>query len=227
MKKAIVYIDGYNLYYSLLRRSAYKWLDVVSLFKSLLKAQVPGAELVAVKYFTAPALAKFATRGHDSVSAQNEYHRALLAKHGNMIHIINGYHTASLANLMTHQNPPQTEQRQKVWLIEEKQTDVNIALTVYRDVAKGEANLIVVCSNDSDLIPAINALREDFDFCEIGLIAPLPEPSKDQHRRANAELKKLAHWTRHYLRYEELKAAQLPEIVPTNKKAARKPAHWY
>lgn len=71
MKKAIVYIDGYNLYYSLLRRSAYKWLDVVSLFKSLLKAQVPDAELAAVKYFTAPALAKFATRGHDSVSAQN------------------------------------------------------------------------------------------------------------------------------------------------------------
>lgn len=227
MKKAIVYIDGYNLYYSLLRRSGYKWLDIVSLFRSVLKAQKPDAALVAIKYFTAPALAKFATHGQDSVSAQNEYHRALMAKYSDSLIIINGYHTTALANLMAYENPPQPNQRHKVWLIEEKQTDVNIALTVYRDVAKGNADLVVICSNDSDLIPVMQAIRDDFLECEIGFVAPLPEPTAEMHRRANAELIKLADWTRHYLHNDELLAAQLPETVPTKKKAARKPQHWY
>ena len=30
--KTIVYVDGYNLYYSILRQSRYKWLDMVKLF---------------------------------------------------------------------------------------------------------------------------------------------------------------------------------------------------
>ena len=36
MKKTIVYIDGFNLYYGLLRFSQNKWLDVVMFAKSLL-----------------------------------------------------------------------------------------------------------------------------------------------------------------------------------------------
>ncbi len=36
MKKTIIYIDGFNLYYGLLRFSHCKWLDVVSFASSLL-----------------------------------------------------------------------------------------------------------------------------------------------------------------------------------------------
>jgi hypothetical protein len=32
MPQTMVYIDGFNLYYGMLRRSPYKWLDVVKLF---------------------------------------------------------------------------------------------------------------------------------------------------------------------------------------------------
>jgi hypothetical protein len=32
--RTIVYVDGYNLYYGLLRKSAYKWLDLYSLFQN-------------------------------------------------------------------------------------------------------------------------------------------------------------------------------------------------
>ena len=57
MSRTIVYIDGYNLYYSRLRGSPYKWLDLVSLFRNhILHAQMPDAEIAAVKYFTAPAM---------------------------------------------------------------------------------------------------------------------------------------------------------------------------
>ena len=78
MKRAIAYIDGYNLYYSRLKGTRYKWLDLVALFRDqILKPQLPEVQLDAVKYFTSPAKGKFASHGLDSVSAQNEYHRAL------------------------------------------------------------------------------------------------------------------------------------------------------
>ena len=52
MKKTIVYIDGFNLYYGLLRSSKNKWLDVVAFANSLLP-RPDEHEILAVKYFTA------------------------------------------------------------------------------------------------------------------------------------------------------------------------------
>jgi hypothetical protein len=63
-KRTIIYIDGYNLYYSRLKNTPFKWLDVVALFRDqLLKTQDPTTEVVAVKYFTAPVKASYARHG--------------------------------------------------------------------------------------------------------------------------------------------------------------------
>lgn len=44
-KRSIIYIDGYNLYYGLLKGTAYKWLDLAVFARMLL----PGDhEVVAV-----------------------------------------------------------------------------------------------------------------------------------------------------------------------------------
>jgi uncharacterized LabA/DUF88 family protein len=227
MRRAIAYIDGYNLYYSRLRGTPYKWLDLVALFREhILKSQIPNIHLDVVKYFTAPAMGKFATHGKDSVSAQNEYHRALKAKYLNEIEIILGYHTTEEAKLMAYSEPPDKNQRLSVWRIEEKQTDVNIALSIYRDIAQGKADIVVICSNDSDLVPVIKAIKEDFPNCEVGIVAPLPEPNSNSHRRRNTELANLATWARSHIQDNELLNAQLPGVVPTQKKASRKPSHW-
>ncbi|MFA6015444.1 MAG: NYN domain-containing protein [Gallionellaceae bacterium] len=226
-QRAIAYIDGYNLYYSRLKGTGYKWLDLVALFREqILKPQLPDAKLDVVKYFTSPAKGKFASHGLDSVTAQNEYHRALTAKYPSEIEIIFGYHTAEEARLMTFIEPPDKNNRLSVWRIEEKQTDVNIALSMYRDVAQGKTNNVIICSNDSDLVPAVNAIREDFPECSIGIVAPIPAPMGERHRRGNTELEKLSNWTRHYILDDELASSQLPDVVPTKKKASRKPPHW-
>ena len=49
-QRAIVYIDGYNLYHGMRADfgKRYNWLDLQALSESLLH---PGTELVAVKYF--------------------------------------------------------------------------------------------------------------------------------------------------------------------------------
>jgi uncharacterized LabA/DUF88 family protein len=226
-QRAIAYIDGYNLYYSRLRGTTYKWLDLVALFREqILKPQLPDVSLNAVKYFTAPAMGKFASHGKNSVTAQNEYHRARIAKYPSEIEIISGYHTAEESLLMAYREPPDKTNRLSVWRIEEKQTDVNIALSIYRDVAQGKADIVVICSNDSDLVPAVKAIQADFPECIVGIVAPLHEPNGNPHRRGNTELEKLAHWTRHYIRDEELAKSQLSDVVPTRKKASRKPPHW-
>ncbi len=97
--KTIVYIDGYNLYYGRLRNPQtplnYKWLDLVKLFQNLLKAQDPNSEIVKVKYFTAPALGKFASHGNQSSDAQDAYHRALNHLYPDLLEIIMGKHVAA------------------------------------------------------------------------------------------------------------------------------------
>jgi len=53
--KTTIYIDGYNFYYSRLKGTPYKWLDIVALFRDLIALpQQPDADVVAVKFFTAP-----------------------------------------------------------------------------------------------------------------------------------------------------------------------------
>lgn len=226
--RVIVYIDGYNLYYSRLRGTPYKWLDLVTLFQhEILNPQLPGCELIAVKYFTAPAMARFASHGKASEAAQTQYHRALKAQWPALIDIVLGYHVVSTPRMMRYVEPPDKEDRVAVWLLEEKQTDVNIALTLYRDVVTQLADTYVVCSNDSDLIPALKAIKQDFTSVKIGLVAPLPEPTANLARYPNKALLDLSDWSRSYLRNDELLRSQLPDSVPTKKKAACKPSHWF
>jgi uncharacterized LabA/DUF88 family protein len=186
MRKAIAYIDGYNLYYSRLRGTPFKWLDLLVLLdQHILRPQAPDAELVQLKYFTAPAKAKFATHGKQSEISQNEYHRALRAKYGERIDIVTGYHTTERVTMLAYEDPPDKDKRIPVWRIEEKQTDVNIALAMYRDALRLEANLIVLCSNDSDLVPAVKLISQDCPDIEIGIIAPVPPPAFGANSKAS------------------------------------------
>ena len=227
--RTAVYIDGYNLYYGRLRHTNYKWLDVVLLFDSILKIQDPNSSLEAVKYFTAPALAKFASHGNASTTAQQQYHRALLAKYPDKFSIKLGTHTfdksgTSLPTFIPG-SPYDRSIRSHVWKLEEKKTDVNLAMAMYRDVAKDLYDQVIICSNDSDAEPVLEALKEDFPNLIIGVVSPLREHVRDS-RSISTSLSNFADWTRKYILDQELEKAQLPARVPTKKKPADKPTHW-
>ena len=86
LKKTAIYIDGYNLYYSRLRGTAFKWLDIVALFRDrILQVQDPSAQVTRVKFFTAPIKANYARHGQASEHAQAQYHRALTAKYPELV----------------------------------------------------------------------------------------------------------------------------------------------
>jgi uncharacterized LabA/DUF88 family protein len=229
--KTSIYIDGYNLYYGRLRNTKFKWLDVVALFSNMALTIEPRSEVNAVKFFTAPALTKFARHGSESMKAQNDYHRALEAKYPGVFSKILGSHVYEKdgTSLPIYEDGQAFNKLNtvKVWRLVEKKTDVNIAMAMYRDACKGLVDQLILVSNDSDAQPVLEAISEDFPQLRLGLIMPLafPEDGKKSRPPSNG-LARLSHWNRTYIRDEELKNAQLPELVPTRKKPAKKPAHW-
>lgn len=229
--KTAVYIDGYNLYYGRLRGTHLKWLDVVSLFDDLLVHRSQNEKSAKVYFFTAHALATFASHGQASVEAQSAYHRALKAKHDDRIEFIYGKHSfdknGTLLPTFIDGQPYDRSVRSRVWKPEEKKTDVNLALRMYRDAAMGLYDRMILVSNDSDAEPTLHALREDFPKLVVGVVMPLPPADPGSHRRPSGSLANLADWTINALTDEQLRKAQLPDVVPTKKKAIKKPAHWF
>ena len=50
MKKTVVYIDGFNLFYRALKGTSHKWLDIHALCVAALPKS---CDIVAIKYYTA------------------------------------------------------------------------------------------------------------------------------------------------------------------------------
>ena len=229
-QKTIVYIDGYNFYYGRLKGSPYKWLDIIKLFENhIIRPQLPKSELVLVKYFTANVKANFSSHRDQGVQMQNRYHRALQQLYPTKLEISYGFHNAEVIWMPKYLGRGEVDKTDchQVWRLNEKQTDVNIALHLYRDAIKQHAENLIVCSSDSDLIPALRVVREDNPLVKLGLVLPRKSRSVDPNSRPpNKGLSDLAHWTRTHINDEELRLSQLPAIVPTAKKAINKPDYW-
>lgn len=230
-----VYIDGYNFYYGCLKGTAFKWLDLYKLFGThilpsalVIKDGRPvRSELlpVAIKFFTAKILEK-AAKAQDSVSSQMRYHTALQKLYDGRIQLIEGYYSLieSKAKIVDAANPgrwPRDCQEITVWKIEEKQSDVSLALQAYHDAMTGEVDHVVIASNDTDLTPALELIRAHTKVL-VGLVVP----TRDHQRIPNAELRKHCHWVRTHVTDAELAAAQLPRVIP-GRRPTVKPDSWY
>ena len=227
-----VYVDGYNLYYGCLKGTGYKWLDLRRLFDLVLRSvlfEAGGAPVrfelqpMAIKYFTAPILKNFA-RDEDSVASQAHYHHALRGHLEGGIEIIQGYYDAkpARAHLFEKGKPARACEKREIWKIEEKESDVSLALHAYSDAARDEVDHVVIVTNDTDIVPALRMIRSHTQ-ATIGLVVP----AKEHARKVNTDLKALAHWTRAYVVASELAAAQLPNMVRYRHQIIHKPISWY
>lgn len=227
-----VYIDGYNFYYGCLKRTSFKWLDPVALFERQILPSVLfepegravfALEPLAVKFFTAPILRNFAST-QDSVSSQERYHAALTSHQAGRIVIVKGYYDAKEARARRAGRgiSPTNSEFVEIWKLEEKQSDVSLALHAYSDAIRGEIDLAVIVTNDTDRVPALAMIRRDTSVA-IGLVVP----TRSNERAANADLTRLADWTRTHITADELAASQLPRVVPGGRTASHKPVSWY
>ena len=226
--RTIAYVDGFNLYFGCLSRSARhcRWLDVEALVRRLVRDQDPASEVVGVKYFSAMIDPKLSPRGPASVVAQRDYWNVLRAHSSPSFQIIKGKYFIVEGNYHRQCKPVDLTQRVPVLRPEEKQTDVNIALHMLADATDKACDQQVLFSNDSDCTPALACSRERHPEMRLGTIAPLSDVGQSRHRRHSVELEEHSHWTRSIIRVEELEACQLPIKVRTPKRVIRKPDHW-
>lgn len=234
--KTRIYIDGYNLYYGCLKGTSFKWLDVLSLFDSYILPSVtalvggqrlmPVLDSLAVKFFTAPILERVA-KANDSVQCQERYHAALNKHQPGRIEIIKGYYslTTTTAMVVDARNPkkaPRECEEATVWKLEEKQSDVNLALHAVTDVLLGDIEHVVIVTNDTDIAPAVDMLKHQTKVV-VGVVIP----TTDHERIPNTDLIKQADWVRSHITLAELQAAQLPRVIPDRRHPVSKPTSWY
>lgn len=225
--KTTLYIDGYNLYYGLLKNTpSSKWLDLPKLLIPIAKENTPNIEIVDIKLFTAPVKRNFATHGDMSTKSQNDYHRALQIKYPNTFQIILGIFRPSEGWFPKYQKPIDRNDTIRAWKLEEKQTDVNIALHMYRDVAQKKVEQVILVSNDTDLYPALQSIMKDFPKIRVGSIMPILKQEGSITRPASKDIQKYSHWTRRYINKQEILNSQLPDKIPTKKKPIYKPTYW-
>ena len=91
---------------------------------------------------------------------------------------------------------------------EEKYTDVNIALTGYRLACNTDIDKIIFVTGDTDLVPAINAIKSDFSEKTVGVLFP--------YKKHNHELKKSANFSFN-TKIDTLEKYVMPKVLVNNK----------
>ena len=208
MARAIVYLDGFNLYYGALKGTPYKWLDVEALARRL----VPTDQLVAVRYFTA----RVRPRPDDPQQPQRQqvYLRALETLPLVSIHL--GHYLSHPTRMPLAHPLPGGPKTVEVIRTEEKGSDVNLATHLLLDAFRGHCDKAVVVTNDSDLQEPIRVAEDELG---VGVVIVNPHPPL---RRSLA------------LRASGLRQLRRPALVacqlPTNLRDARgeihKPTTW-
>lgn len=169
--RTIIYIDGFNLYYGVLKQApALKWLDIEK-FCRLLR---PHDDIQAIRYFS--ALVMGPERPH-----QIAYFKALATTP--IVNVILGR--------FKHKNitcgaPACTHAGNRIFKMqEEKRTDVSIATYMMDDAYQDACDHLILFSGDSDLVPPVNMVRSRFPAKKITVYVP----SRSAVRGAAVELR--------------------------------------
>ena len=217
--RTIVFVDGYNLYYGLLRKSKLKWLDLYALFNDHVLDDK--AKLLEVRYYTAPVLGRMSD-DPQSTQRQRQYIQALKRMHTTGLTVIEGRIVASTPFQRLVTPIPEAPHLEKVQVYDfnEKKTDVNLASDMIAGAWTNAYDQAVLCSNDSDLEGALATIRKHHPKIRLGLVAPI---RGDDHRKISKDLSVYADWAK-ILSPVHLANAQLPERIAHT--ALKKPESW-
>ena len=208
MARVYVFVDGFNLYHALDRNKEYhkyKWLDL----RALANCYVTSSENVSqVFYFTA-----LANWDPNKVSRHQAYIKALKTK--NITTVLGKFKIVSrkcraVCNLLGRDKVYETH--------EEKETDVNIAIYLLEQAFLKHYDKAIIISGDSDLIPAIRAVRRLDASKEIRVVVPIGMNSIAIKKEANIAMR---------MKEEHLKTSLLPAFVSLpNGGSVSSPKEW-
>ena len=211
--RTIVYIDGFNLYYGLLRETPWMWLDLLAFSKNLLTDKY---DITEIKYFTARIRSDcFAIISpHDQAC----YLEALASCP--TMKIIEGYYRRFRTKLPFAKEPCIScgkAMYATVWKTEEKKSDVNLAVEMVSDAYENKSDAVVLISGDADHAAALSVVRYRHRKTTVVF---------NPHPGECAELRKLSTFYKNIPR--DLPArCQLPDIVPLpNGRKIHRPPAW-
>lgn len=206
MQKTYVYIDGFNLYYRLLKKAPqYRWLDIAKLSRTVLREE---NSVERVNFYTAAVSAKI---DPEAPAKQRIYLNALETLPEVAIHRGNFLVNDKWVRAKAPEGVPDYV---KASISEEKGSDVNLASHLIRDAFQGKFDVAAVITNDTDLVEPIRIVAEEIGL-PVGILSPVENPAKS--------LKQVASFLRH-IRSGHLAASQFPDQLEGT--AIVKPEGW-
>jgi uncharacterized LabA/DUF88 family protein len=207
--RVVVYVDGFNLYYGVLRFSKEKWLDIERLFKLLRRHD----QIQKIRYFTA-----LSSEGKSQ--DQLAYLKAIETLP--LVNVIRGRYKNKSIKCLVRPACGVPDKDRFFNTPEEKRTDVNIAVSMLDDAYQNLCDHLILVSGDSDLVPAVNMVRTRFPGKQVTVYVP----SRNPIRGAAVELRASANKDRD-LPLNLLRLSQLPASVPDGSGGfITKPATW-
>lgn len=207
--KTYVYIDAFNLYFGCLKNTPYKWLDLAKLCAILL----PQHRIERIKYFTAHV--KALPSSPDAPRRQQVYLRALRTLPN--LEIVYGHflsHSVRMALARPVAGQPRTVEVLKT---EEKGSDVNLAVQLLHDAYQNRYENAVVISGDSDLLAAVQIVKNELGK-PVGVLNPQRRPSRMLQQHAT--------FYKH-IRPGVLAASQFPTTIKDDHGTFNKPSEWW
>ncbi len=206
--RTYVYIDAFNLYFGCVKNTPYKWLNLSRLCGILL----PQHQIEGIKYFTARV--KSLPNNPNAPQRQQIYLRAL--KTLPSVEVIYG-HFLSHKVRMPLANPGVGQPRTvEVIRTNEKGSDVNLATHLLHDAYQNRYESAVVISGDSDLLTAVQIVKNDL-LKPVGVLNP--------QQRSSRMLEQHATFYKH-IRPGVLAASQFPATLTDEHGTFSRPAGW-
>jgi uncharacterized LabA/DUF88 family protein len=194
MNRIVFLVDGFNFYHALdhnpsgpnpKRYNKYKWLSLTKLARAYLTSQ---ETIAGIYYFTT-----LATWDPGKVARHKLFIRA---NEMEGVHVVYGEfkRKQKRCNLC----------HKYFWTVEEKQTDVNIALKLFQLAVQDVYDKAIIISGDTDLLPAVKAVQATFPTKSIGVVIPIGRASEDFKKHADFHFKMKEH---------QLQASRFPDMI--------------
>ncbi|HWY29749.1 MAG TPA: NYN domain-containing protein [Candidatus Acidoferrum sp.] len=163
-----IYIDGFNWYYGIfVHKPGWKWLNQQALFEELRKDE----DVNLIHFFT--ALVEPDSPYNEARNRQKRYIKALesFAK----MRVTLGYFQEGKTKCRARCG-------EEYPTIEEKKTDVNIAVSIISDAVGGLVDSIVLVSGDADLQPAVEWIVKNYPKIKVTVYVPSIEHQESERR---------------------------------------------
>ncbi|MBD5214744.1 MAG: NYN domain-containing protein [Bacteroidales bacterium] len=207
------YIDGYNFYYGLRAAknsdakwcSAY-WIDFVELCRKFLGLE---QELGKVVYFTATPFHR------DKAARQRALLKVNKALHPTEFEVVMGRYLSKKIKCPNCNG----------WFPrpEEKKTDVNISVRLLGDCMFNATDRVVLVSADSDLVPPLNFIIQNFPDKKIRVMFPITLNCKETISLLHKNSLKVVFLEKNFARFKQ---SVLPDNVVVDGVAYSIPQKW-